>query len=48
MPDEKPETPSQKMNRLIRETPARATRAALADSFRRTWNKTQPKENTHE
>lgn len=40
-----PETPSQQMNRLIRETSPLATRDSLLDSFRRTWAKTTSKEN---
>lgn len=43
-----PETPSQHMNRLIRDTPPRSTRQQLLDSFRRTWAKTStPKETDH-
>ncbi|MFF3337994.1 hypothetical protein [Streptomyces flavidovirens] len=45
MADDKPETPGQRMNRLIRETPARVTRDALRDNFRRTWAKPTKKEN---
>ena len=34
---DKPETPSQRMNRLIRETPAKKDARDMLASFRRTW-----------
>lgn len=45
MADDKPETPSQQMNRLIRQTPARATRDVFLDNFRRTWNRKKENRN---
>jgi hypothetical protein len=43
MPD-KPEAPSQAMNRLIRETPARRNRQQMADAIRRNWTRPTSKE----
>ena len=43
---EKPETPGQQMNRIIREQPPKSDRQKMLDSFRRTWakSKTNPSE----
>ncbi|MGV9242195.1 hypothetical protein [Streptomyces sp. NPDC003710] len=43
---DQPETPSQQMNRIIRDTPPRSSRQQLLDSFRRTWAKTNPQKET--
>ena len=32
-----PETPSRRMNRLLRETSPRSTRGAMAAAIRKTW-----------
>jgi hypothetical protein len=42
MPDQ-PETPGQRMGRIIREQPPMSDRRRLLDNLRRTWN--QKKEN---
>ncbi|MFG2130497.1 hypothetical protein ACGFNV_22145 [Streptomyces sp. NPDC048751] len=39
-----PETPSQLMNRLIREAPRRTTRRQMGDVIRGAWKKTTDKE----
>lgn len=40
---DQPETPAQRMNRIIRETAPITGRQRLLDSFRRTWAKTTTK-----